>query len=207
MAQIASINLKLQGSSSQDAATAALLDQRDQYITQLSQQMDIRVVTNGNQVSIFTGSGIQLVNGVDAVQMTFTPQGSMSAETQWNIDPAKSNLSSITIDAPNGGGIDLVAANAFRSGSIAANLELRDRTLVQAQEQVDQLAAAMASALSDKTTDGVAYPRLRAPYRPARQPASIWHFPLLRTCKTGTPFTSAIRIQSPGRSTTCPSFL
>jgi flagellar hook-associated protein 1 FlgK len=158
MAQIASINLKLQGSSSQDAATAALLDQRDQYITQLSQQMDIRVVTNGNQVSIFTGSGIQLVNGVDAVQMTFTPQGSMSAETQWNIDPAKSNLSSITIDAPNGGGIDLVAANAFRSGSIAANLELRDRTLVQAQEQVDQLAAAMASALSDKTTDGVAYP-------------------------------------------------
>ena len=40
------------------------------------------------------------------------------------------------------------------SGQIAADLKLRDQTLVQAQQQVDQLAATMSSALSDKTTAG-----------------------------------------------------
>lgn len=156
MAQIAKINKQLQGSTSQDASNAALLDQRDQYITQLSQLMDVRVVTNGTQVSVLTTSGVQLVTGSDAVKLTFNPQGSMSADAQWNTDPSKSTLSSITIDAPNGAGVDLVATNAIRSGSLAADLELRDKTLVQAQAQVDQLAASMASALSDKTTNGTA---------------------------------------------------
>ena len=39
---------------------------------------------------------------------------------------------------------------------MAAYIELRDKTLVQAQTQLDQFAASMASALSDKTTAGTA---------------------------------------------------
>ena len=42
-------------------------------------------------------------------------------------------------------------------------MTLRDKTLVQAQAQVDQLAASMASALSDKTTAGTAAPAALAP--------------------------------------------
>ena len=152
MAQIAKINNQVQGNVAQDASTAALLDQRDQYITQLSQLMDIRVVSNGgNQVSIFTNAGVQLV-GADAAQLAFDAQGTVTPNTVWDSDPAKSNLGSIVINFPNGGSIDLIASNSIRSGSIAAYLELRDKTLVQAQEQVDQLAASLASALSDKTT-------------------------------------------------------
>jgi flagellar hook-associated protein 1 FlgK len=49
----------------------------------------------------------------------------------------------------------LVSTKSIRSGKIAAHLELRDNTLV-AQAQIDQFAASMSSALSDKTTDGVA---------------------------------------------------
>ncbi|MES2750258.1 MAG: flagellar hook-associated protein FlgK [Pseudomonadota bacterium] len=156
LAQIAKINKQLQGNGTQDASTAALLDQRDQYITQLSQLMDIRVVANGNKdVSIFTNSGMQLV-GSEAAQLSFNAQGTVTPNTTWSADPAKSNLGSISINFPNGGSVDLVASNSIRSGSIAAYLELRDKTLVQAQDQVDQLAAAMASALSDKTTGGTA---------------------------------------------------
>jgi flagellar hook-associated protein 1 FlgK len=152
MAQIAKINKQVQGNVAQDASTAALLDQRDQYITQLSQLMDIRVVAGGgNQVSIFTNAGVQLV-GADAAQLAFNAQGTVTPSTVWDSDPAKSNLGSIVINFPNGGSIDLIASNSIRSGSIAAYLELRDKTLVQAQEQVDQLAASLASALSDKTT-------------------------------------------------------
>ena len=163
MAQIAAINIQLQSNGQTDAATASLLDQRDQYIDQLSQLMDIRTVTNDlNQVTVFTNSGVQLV-GTEASQLSFNPQGTVTPNTLYNTDPAKSNVGTITINFPHGGSYDLVSTNSIRSGKIAAYLELRDNTLVQAQAQVDQFAASMSSALSDKTTDGTAAPASVAP--------------------------------------------
>ncbi|HKS18975.1 MAG TPA: flagellar hook-associated protein FlgK [Bradyrhizobium sp.] len=163
LAQIAAINVQLQGTGQTDASTASLLDQRDQYIDQLSQLMDIRTVTNNlNQVTVFTNSGVQLV-GTEAAQLSFNPQGTMTPNTLYNTDPTKSNVGTITINFPHGGSYDMVSTNSIRSGKLAAYLELRDKTLVQAQAQVDQFAAAMSSALSDKTTDGVAAPASVAP--------------------------------------------
>lgn len=163
MAQIAKINIQLQANGKTDAATASLLDQRDQYIDQLSQLMDIRTVTNNlNQVTVFTNSGVQLV-GNEASQLSFNPQGTMTPNTLYNGDPSKNNVGTITINFPHGGSYDLVSTNSIRSGKIAAYLELRDKTLVQAQAQIDQFAASMASALSDKTTDGTAAPSSVAP--------------------------------------------
>jgi flagellar hook-associated protein 1 FlgK len=52
--------------------------------------------------------------------------------------------------------MDVVANNIISSGQIAADLKLRDQTLVQAQTQVDQFAATLSSSLSDKTTAGTA---------------------------------------------------
>lgn len=156
MTQIADINNQLQRVGRTDASTAALLDQRDRCVDQLAQLMDIRVVTNdANQITVFTNSGVQLV-GAEASLLSFNAQGTVTANTQWNSDPTKSNLGSITLTYPHGGSLDLIATNALRSGTLAAYVELRDKTLVQAQAQVDQLAAAMASALSDKAVDGVA---------------------------------------------------
>src|SRR3569623_462402 len=154
MQQIATINNQLLGTTGDDAAAASLRDQRDQYITQLSQLMDIRVLTNDrNQVTVFTNSGVQLV-GSEAAKITFDAQGTVTPNTAWNSDPSKSTLGTLTLTFPHGGDIDLIATNSIRSGSIAANLQLRDQTLVQAQAQLDQLAGAMARALSDKTTAG-----------------------------------------------------
>jgi flagellar hook-associated protein 1 FlgK len=158
MAQIAFINNQLQNNGKTDAATASLLDQRDQYITQLSSLMDIRTVVNDlNQVTVFTNSGVQLV-GTEAAQLSFNPQGTMTPNTLYNSDPTKSNVGTIAINFPHGGSYDLVSTNSIRSGKIAAYLELRDNTLVKAQAQVDQFAAAMSGALSDKTTAGAAAP-------------------------------------------------
>jgi flagellar hook-associated protein 1 FlgK len=158
MAQIAFINNQLQSNGKTDAATASLLDQRDQYITQLSSLVDIRTVVNDlNQVTVFTNSGVQLV-GTEAAQLSFNPQGTITPNTLYNSDPTKNNVGTITINFPHGGSYDLVSTNSIRSGKIAAYLELRDNTLVKAQAQVDQFAASMASALSDVTTDGTAAP-------------------------------------------------
>ena len=160
MSQIATINNQLAsnplGGTSTDSSTAALLDQRDQYITQLSELMDIRVTTNNaNQVTVFTSSGVQLV-GNEAARLSFNAQGTVTPNTQWNSDPSKSNLGSVVVSYNDGGSINLTATGGIKSGKIAAYTELRDKSLVEAQNQLDQFAASMSSALSDKTTPGTA---------------------------------------------------
>jgi flagellar hook-associated protein 1 len=157
MTQIAAINTQLQGLAPTDPAAATLMDQRDTAITQLSQLMDIRAVTDSsNQTSVFTNSGVQLVGAGQASQMTFFSPGALNANSLYNSDPAKSGVGSLTIQLPNGASYDMVANNAISSGQIAADLKLRDQTLVQAQTQVDQLAATLSSSLSDQTTPGTA---------------------------------------------------
>jgi flagellar hook-associated protein 1 FlgK len=156
MQQIANINVQILRGGQTDGAAAELLDQRDRYLNQLSELMDVRVVTNEDgQVNVFTTSGVQLV-GAEASRFTFEQQGTVTANTLWSSDPAESNLGSITVNFPHGGSMDLFAANTFRSGTIAALVELRDHTLVQAQTQLDEFAAALSSALSDRTVAGTA---------------------------------------------------
>lgn len=153
--QIADINTKLQGLAPTDPSAATLMDQRDQAINSLSKYVDVRVTTDGsNQANIYTTTGIQLVGAGLASQFSFTSTGALGATSLYNIDPAKSGVGALTIKLPNGSSIDVAGNNVVSSGQIAADLKLRDQTLVQAQNQVDQLAATMSSALSDKTTAG-----------------------------------------------------
>ena len=163
MSQIAQLNTRLQGLNPTDPASATLMDQRDKAIDQLSQLMDIRVSSNGNnQTSIYTTNGVELV-GAQASKLSFNSQGTLNANSQWNSNPAKSSAGTITCTLANGATVDMIATNSIGSGQIGADLMLRDKTLVQAQTQVDQLAASMASALSDKTTAGTAAPAALAP--------------------------------------------
>jgi len=156
MREVARINQQLATTSPGDATSASLLDQRDNYLGRLSQLMDIRVVaTDHNQVAVFTNSGIQLV-GTQAAQFTFDGASALVPMSQWSADPVQRTVGTIALVSANGGNVDLIASNAIRSGRIAAYLEMRDQVLPQAQAQLDELAASMASALSDRTTDGAA---------------------------------------------------
>lgn len=153
--QIAQLNEQL-SAAGQDAAAAALEDQRDSYISQLAKLMDIRVINSGNnQVTVLTTSGVELV-GAKASSLSFDAQGVVTPQAVWNSDPAKRTLGTVTLTSPNGTRTDLVANGAIRAGEIAGYLDMRDNVLVQAQGQLDQLAAAMSGALSDTTTDGTA---------------------------------------------------
>lgn len=163
MTQIAQINTQLQGLKTTDPLAATLMNQRDSAIDQLAQLMDIRVSTDpNNQTTVYTNSGVELV-GVQASTLSFNPQGTLNPTALWNADPTKSNVGTLSIRFANGAVSDMIATNAISSGQIAADLTLRDKTLVQAQNQVDQLAASIASALSDKTTSGTAAPAALAP--------------------------------------------
>ena len=154
MSQIASLNQQIAASTPGDSATATLEDQRDFYIDKLSQLMDINVVAGDRgQVAVFTNSGIQLV-GTNAGTLSFNAVGTITPASQWNADPTKSGVGTITLVPPDGSPIDMIADHAIRSGTIAAYVQMRDQDLVQAQNQLDALAAGMAQALSDNTTQG-----------------------------------------------------
>ena len=156
MLRISEINQQLATANAGDATTANLLDQRDRYIDQLAQMMDINVVRNDyNQVTVFTNSGIQLV-GIEASTLAFDPQGSMTASAQWSASAADRSVGTILLKGPNGGDVDLIANNSIRSGEIAAYIEMRDQTLVEAQTQLDEIAGALARTLSDRTIAGTA---------------------------------------------------
>jgi flagellar hook-associated protein 1 FlgK len=155
--QIAKINGQLAGTTGSDSASASLEDERDQDVTQLSQLMNVRVVQNSNnQISVFTGTGVQLVSGTQASQMSFDNAGTLSANSLWSANPTQDGAGTITLTSPGGGTTDMVADNAIQSGEIGAYLQMRDSILPQAQNQLDELASQMSQALSNQTTSGTA---------------------------------------------------
>jgi flagellar hook-associated protein 1 len=157
LTQIAQINTQLQGLSPTDPQAATLMDQRDSAINDLSKLVDIRVVTDpSNQANIFTTTGSQLVSAGFASQFNFSSAGALTPTSLYNANPAQNGVGTLSLHLPNGANIDVVANNIVSSGQIAADLKLRDQTLVQAQTQVDQFAATLASSLSDQTTAGTA---------------------------------------------------
>jgi flagellar hook-associated protein 1 len=157
LTQIASINQQLEGLGANDPSAGTLEDQRDDAINNLSSLMDVNATTDGaNQVSIYTNTGVQLVSNSQASQFNFTSPGSLSATTLYSSTPSQNGVGTLTVTLPNGSSIDAIANNVISSGRIAADIQLRDQTLPQAQNQVDQLAATLSTSLSNVTTQGTA---------------------------------------------------
>ena len=155
---IAQINTKLEGTGSNpDSTAAALEDQRDQDITQLSQLMNVNVMPgSNNQIAVYTGTGLQLVNAGQVSQLTFGNAGTLSATSLWSADPSQDGAGTITLTAPGGSTTDLISDGAFQSGQIGAYLQMRDTILPQAQAQLDDFANQMSQALSNQTVNGTA---------------------------------------------------
>lgn len=140
-----------------DGATATLKDQRDSILSELSQYVDIKTSEDARgAVSVVTGSGVQLFDGQAAITFSFDQHSDVQPGDVWSTDPAKRGVGTITMQDASGNKSDAIANNVFRSGSIAANIELRDKTLVQAQAQLDEIAAQMSKALSDRQVGGTA---------------------------------------------------
>ena len=135
-------------------ASAALLDQRDGYISKLASLMDIKVVQNeNNKISIFTNAGALLFDGEPAT-LSFEGHGELGPQSLASDDPAQSGVGTIVLTTTNGSKTDMLASGLIRSGEIGALAELRDKTLVEAQTQLDTIAAQMSTALSNKIVTG-----------------------------------------------------
>lgn len=135
---------------------SGLMDQRDLLINKVSGLVSVKVDhLPNNAVRMTTGSGVTLFDS-KASEFTFSPNGHVTAQTDWSNDPAKRELGSIAVVGNGGVAIDVTGYDSFGSGKIAGLLELRDKTLTQAQAQLDELAAGMAEAFSNMDKAGTA---------------------------------------------------
>ena len=151
---IATLNTQITGTTD-DGARADLQDQRDQAITGLSAYLDVQTVDQRDgTVSVITTSGMTLVDRGAAATLTFDSRGTLSPDAAYSQDPTQRGVGTITANTPGGAHIDLIAAKAIRSGSLAAGVELRDTILPQAQRQLDELAAGLSRSMSDRNATG-----------------------------------------------------
>ncbi len=153
---IENVSTKIISSDPNSGATAALYDQRDVLIGELAGLVDIRTVETGpGQVAIFTTSGIGLFDHKASV-LSFDGRDGVNAQSLWTNDSDTRGVGTIMLTTPTGNNVDLIANKAIRSGDLASHLQMRDVTLVEAQAQLDEIAHALASALSNRTVNGVA---------------------------------------------------
>jgi len=154
LADIEVLSNRIIGSDQSSPETAALHDQRDARVTELSALIDVRTVdTPDGNLSIFTTSGVSLFDR-KASRLTFDGRDTLDANSLWNVDPDLRNVGTIKLTSPTGYEIDLIADKSIRSGALAADLQMRDETLVQAQAQLDEIAHALSLALSNRTVAG-----------------------------------------------------
>jgi flagellar hook-associated protein 1 FlgK len=138
-------------------ASPDLLDQRDRFVNELSDLVDIRVGDSGSDFSIYTTGGATLFANHTAATLEYTGPVAMSPQTSYSEDPAQNNAGTVLLHAPGSAApVDLLADGKIRSGQLKAYAEIRDNVLVEAQTQLDELAASMAEALGTNTVAGIA---------------------------------------------------
>ena len=139
-----------------DTSRAALLDQRDRLVASVAEMIDVRAdYRPDGTVALMTRSGVGLIdNGVSTFK--FESAGSLSPNSVFDPDPNKTKVGKLTLTTPSGLIIDLVTQGVLQGGELGGLVTLRDKTLVEAQEQLDEIAAGLATAFSTNKTNGVA---------------------------------------------------
>ena len=137
--QISDLNKRIVQAQGQGADATGLEDERDKAVLELSNYVDVDVKPQSDgSLRVATTGGLTLVDNAQATPIELDSSGTLRVKTA------------------SGNGPELISSGLVTSGSLAALIEVRDTILPQVQNQLDQTAAALASALSDTTTSGTA---------------------------------------------------
>jgi flagellar hook-associated protein 1 FlgK len=156
LSSLSEVNTRLLDLGMTDSARATLLDQRDRLVASTAEIIDVQADYRPNgTVSLMTRSGVGLLdNGVSVFK--FESAGNLSANATFDPASAESKVGKLTLTTPSGLTIDLVAQGVIQGGELGGLLTLRDKTLVETQEQLDEIAAGLAQAFSTVKTSGTA---------------------------------------------------
>jgi len=140
---IETLNGQIGARASVGQSTADLEDQRDIWVTRLSEQMDIKTFTRPDgTLAVLTGDS-QFLLDKTAVTLGFTPSTNVAPDQV---------LGDITLD--NGFLAPFSITNSFSDGKIAGLLQVRDTILPLAQDQLDSLAFELAQQFDEITIPG-----------------------------------------------------
>lgn len=140
--QIASLNQKIAGVKGYGHTPNDLLDQRDEAIGKLSELLQISTIeADDGSVSVFIGGGQKLILGSIATELSTVKD---------RFDPSKLQLG--VRDA----GIDReLPSGLLTGGSISAMIQFQNQDLVDARNQIGQLASAIAAQLNGQQALGL----------------------------------------------------
>ncbi|MES0882645.1 flagellar hook-associated protein FlgK [Roseibium sp. SCP14] len=143
---IEDIDSAIRDASQAGVSTAEMEDERDRLVEQLSGYLDV-TVTKGTNETLFiqTADGQQLYADNQASTLSFSPSHLLQPGQLGN---------SVMVTTPGGTTYDLIAGS--KSGAMVATAELRDDILVEAQKQLDTIAAEMSLAFSNVTVESSA---------------------------------------------------
>jgi flagellar hook-associated protein 1 FlgK len=137
-----------------DTARASLMDQRDRLVAGLAEIIDVQAdYRPDGSVALMTRSGVGLLDNGPS-RFNFVSAGALSPATQASIDPDLNKVGILTLTTPSGLTIDLVKQGVLSGGELSALVELRDKLLVETQNQLDEIAAGVALVFSTITTEG-----------------------------------------------------
>jgi flagellar hook-associated protein 1 FlgK len=156
LSSLSEVNNRMLDLGMTDGARAALLDQRDRLVSSVAELIDVRADYRGDgTVSLMTRSGVGLLdNGVSTFK--FESAGNLSPNSVFDPDPTQTKVGKMTLTTPSGLTIDLVSQGVVQGGELGGLLTLRDKTLVEAQEQLDEIASGLAQAFSTIKEPGTA---------------------------------------------------
>jgi len=153
---LAEVNGRMLDLGMTDSARAALLDQRDRLVGSVAELIDVRADYRGDgTVALMTRSGVGLLdNGVSTFK--FESAGSLSANSVFDPMSSDVKVGKLTLTTPSGLTIDLVSQGVLQGGELGGLITLRDKTLVEAQDQLDEIASGLAQAFSTIKSPGTA---------------------------------------------------
>ena len=126
---------------------SALLDARQRAVDQIAEIVPVREVTRSNgTIGLMTTNGTTLLDG-RPVQFEFTPTPTITGD----MTLASGALGGISVD-----GVPLDPATGvgrLDGGSLGASFALRDQTLVDVQEGLDEIAADLIARFQDPAND------------------------------------------------------
>lgn len=150
---IEDLNREIANRRTAGQTTADLEDRRDVHLATVAQNLDIRTIERSDgSLAVFTNGGYTLVSD-KASRLEFDNRHLLSADDLYSDNPAERGVGTLTLVSPGGTRADLLKSSPPREGKIAGLLEMRDETLVEAQNQLDELAHSLTIALSDDITD------------------------------------------------------
>lgn len=143
-AQIANLNREIGLAKAKSGeAPNALLNQRDQLVAELSQRVDARLtVQDGGSYNLSLSNGMSLVAGTSSFALEAMPSST---------DPSRSVVG--YRDA--GGNLLELSESTFRDGELGGLMTFRRETLDRTQNQLGQMAVALAVAFNQQHQQGV----------------------------------------------------